>query len=292
MNIDRSLVARAFIRAGEEPITQDEWQDGTSNRVRIVKETYHAMLLDSLASYDWTSQKKRTRLELLYEEVEVPEEQDKLQYFVLDENGKYVKAYTWDAVNKTYTPAWDPTLTYYVVNNEDNLTGFTFMYPIPADCAKVVQVGENKPYIVEGAFIFTDEPDAVLLYIRNYFTGKYVFVEVEDPVETDIDKYYVKNAEGGYEPAESWDPTETYYEIEEQDYNFYADPQLDPTLSSYFECRLAATIALKLTGDTDKYNMLYNEAQLIANNAMKKSAEQAKNKTHGNPWWTDQLGME
>lgn len=247
MNIDRSLVARAFIRAGEEPITQDEWNEGTSNRVRIVEEVYLALLLDSLASYDWTSQKKRVRLEAFDSDDEEAEE---------------------------------------------NLTGFTYMYPIPADCAKIVQIGDNKPYIVEGAFIFTDEPDAVLLYIRNYFTGKYVFIEVEDPVETDIDKYYVMNAEGGYEPAESWDPTETYYEIEEQDYNFYADPQLDPTLSSYFECRLAATIALKLTGGTDKYNMLYNEAQFIANNAMKKSAEQAKNKTHGNPWWTDQLGME
>ena len=245
MNIDRSLVARAFIKAGEEPITEAEWDDGTSNRVRTIKETYLAILLDSLASYDWTSQKKRVRLEALTEE-----------------------------------------------DDEENLTGFAYMYPIPADCAKIVQIGDKKHYIVEGAFIFTDEADAVLLYIQNYFTGKYAFKIVELPVETDIANYYIKNEEGEYEPAETWDPDETYYEIDEQDYNFYAQPKLDPILSSYFECRLAAAIALKLTGGTDKYQMLYSEASIIANTAMKKSAEQAQNKSHGNEWWTKQLGME
>jgi len=245
MNIDRSLVARAFIKAGEEPITEAEWEDGTSSRVRTVYEVYLAMLLDSLSLYDWTSQKKRARLEALTEE-----------------------------------------------DDEENLTNYAYMYPIPADCAKIVMVGDNKEYNVEGAFIFTNEADAVLLYIQNYFTGKYAFKIVELPVEADIANYYIKNEEGEYEPAETWDPAETYYEIDEQDYNFYAQPNLDPILSSYFECRLAAAIALKLTGGTDKYQMLYNEAALIANNAMKKSAEQARNRSHGNEWWTKQLGME
>ena len=42
MNIDRSLVARALVKAGEEPITDAEWNEGSSSRVRIVKEFYHA----------------------------------------------------------------------------------------------------------------------------------------------------------------------------------------------------------------------------------------------------------
>ena len=62
MNIDRNLVARAFIKAGEEPITEAEWSDAESSRVRIVKECYLATILESLSSYDWTSQKKRARL--------------------------------------------------------------------------------------------------------------------------------------------------------------------------------------------------------------------------------------
>lgn len=247
MYIDRNIVARAFAKAGEEPITEEEWSDATSTRVRLVKEFYLATLLDALASYDWTSQKKRVRLEALDPESE---------------------------------------------EAEDNFTTYSFMYPLPADCAKVVSVNNDKPYIVEGAFLFCDEENAILLYIKNYWTGKYEFTQVAEPVETDLDKYWIKDEEGEYEKAYSWDPTETYYEVVEHDYNFYAQPVLDPILSSFFECKLAANIALKLTGGTDKYQMLYNEAELIANKAQKKSAEQARNRTKGNPWWTTQLGLD
>lgn len=292
MFIDRSIVARAFIKAGEEPINETEWDDATSNRVRIVKETYLASLLEALSSYDWTSQKKRARLELIYKEVDSPKEAEKLTYFILNDDGNFEKAYKWDAVNKTYTPEWDDTLTYYVVDNEDNLTGYKYMYPLPADCAKVVSLNDNAAYVVEGTFIFCNEESAVLLYIKNGWNGKYEYEEVAEPVQADIEKYWIRNQDGTYEKAESWDPYATYYVIKEHDYNFYDQPVLDPTLSAYFECKLAAGIALKLTGGTDKYQMLYNEAQLIANNAMKKSAEQARNKTKGNPWWTTQLGLD
>ena len=247
MNIDRNIVARALMKAGEEPITAEEWDDAESNRVRIIKEFYLAILLESLASYDWTSQKKRVRLEVLDPEAEEAEE---------------------------------------------NYTNYTFMYPLPADCVKVVSVNNDKPYIVEGAFLFTDEADAILLYIKNYWTGRYEYEVVKGPIESDLSKYWIKDAEGDYVRATTWDETQTYYVIVEQDYNFYAQPKLDPTLSAYFECKLAASLALKLTGGPDKYQMLYNEAQLILNNAQKKSAEQARNKSKGNPWWTDELGLD
>lgn len=247
MYIDRSLVARAFAKAGEEPITDAEIEEGTSSRVRIVKEFYLATILDALSSYNWTSQKKRARLTPI-----TPDEDE-------------------DA--------------------EENMTGYAFMFALPADCAKVVAINDGDPYIVEGAFIFCDMENPVLLYIRNYFTGRYVYEEVEDPVETDLDKYYTKDSEGNYEKATTWDVTETYYIRIEEDYNFYSQPVFDPELSSYIECTLAANIALKLTGDPQKYQMLFNEARIIADGAMKRSAEQARNKTKGNPWWTDQLGL-
>lgn len=250
MNIDRKLVARALTKAGEEPITDEEWEDADSNRVRIVKEFYLATLLESLSSYDWTSQKKRVRLEAMdnyeYEEVLNPVESDLSKYweYVYNEHLEkyyYRKAETFVSGN-----------TYYL-RIDNNLTGYPYMYPLPADCAKVVKLANDEPYIIEGAFLFADVENAVLVYIRNYFTG------------TDYG--------------------------ENEDYNYYGEPELDPTLSAYFECKLAASLALKLTGGTDKYQMLYNEAELIANKAQKKSSEQAQNKTKGNPWWTDQLGM-
>ena len=284
MNIDRQLVARAFIKAGEEPITEAEWSEGTSNRVRVVQEFYLATILDALSSYNWTSQKKRARLTALdnfeYEEVLNPTASDVDKYWWFDEV---------DFVWRKETE-FDATKEYYL-KIEVNLTGFMFMFLLPADCAKVVAINDGDPYIVEGAFIFCDMENPVLLYIRNYFTGKYVYEQVANPVETDLDKYYTKDSEGNYEKATVWSASTTYYIRIEEDYNFYSQPSFDPELSSYIECKLAASIALKLTGGTDKYQMLYNEARLIADGAMKRSAEQAKNKTKGNPWWMDQLGL-
>lgn len=284
MNIDRQLVARAFVKAGEEPITDAEWEEGTSSRVRISQEFYLATILDALSSYNWTSQKKRARLTALdnfeYEEVLNPTASDVDKYWWFDEV---------DFVWRKETE-FDATKEYYL-KIEVNLTGFMFMFLLPADCAKVVAINDGDPYIVEGAFIFCDMENPVLLYIRNYFTGKYVYEQVANPVETDLDKYYTKDSEGNYEKATVWSASTTYYIRIEEDYNFYSQPSFDPELSSYIECKLAASIALKLTGGTDKYQMLYNEARLIADGAMKRSAEQAKNKTKGNPWWMDQLGL-
>ena len=245
MNIDRQLVARAFIKAGEEPITEAEWTEGTSNRVRTVFEFYLATIKDALSSYNWTSQKKRARLTAL-----IPDD-----------------------------------------DTEENLTGYSYMFLLPADCAKVVAINDGDPYIVEGGYIFCDIESPVLLYIRDYFTGKYVYEQVENPTAEDIDKYYTKDAEGNYEKAETYTEGTTYYIRIEEDYNFYSQPNFDPELSSYIECKLAASIALKLTAATDKYQMLYNEARLIADGAMKRSAEQARNRAKGNKWWTDQLGL-
>ena len=283
MTIDRKLVARAFAKAGEEPITETEWEEGTSSRVRVVKDFYLAAILEALSLYDWTSQKKRGTLERVedyFQEVAYPIEADLDQYFVKDANDNYEKAETWNSGT-----------TYYVFVKV-NYTPYTYMFYIPADCAKCVSLNDGAEYNVEGAYLYTNEAEAVLLYIKNYFTGQYVYEEVEDPQETELDKYYIINDEGKYVKAVTWDPDETYYVIVEQDYNFYGEPVFDPQLSAFIECSLAARIALKITGDMNKYQMLYNEALIIGNNAQKKSAEMARNKSHGNEWWTKQLGME
>ena len=292
MNIDRELVARAFTKAGEEPITETEWSDAESSRVRIVKEFYLATLLEALSSYDWTSQKMRAQLTPMdnyeYEEVLSPKQADLAKYYVYDEEeNKYYKA-----------ESFDPAETYYL-RIQVNLTGYAYMFPLPMDCAKVISIDDGQPYIVEGGFLFCDFESIVILYVKNYFTGRYVYrddyEEVEEPDPDDIDLYYVKDENGEYVKAESYVMGTTYYikiqVIVEEDYNFYGQPQLDPELSAYVECKLAAAIALKLTGGTDKYQMLYNEARLIADGAMKRSAEQAKNKHKGNRWWTDELGL-
>jgi hypothetical protein len=288
MNIDRDLVARAFTKAGEEPITDTEWSDAESSRVRVVKEFYLATLLEALSSYDWTSQKKRARLTPMdnyeYEEVLNPKAADVNKYYEYVYDQYHEKYYYRKA--ETFTPG-----TTYFIRIDNNLTGYAYMYPLPMDCANVIAVDDGEPYIVEGGFLFCDKENVVILYVRNYFTGRYIYEQVATPVAQDVDKYYYKDENGDYIKETTFDMSKTYYVIVEEDYNFYSQPQLDPELSAYIECKLAAGIALKLTGGTDKYQMLYNEARLIADGAMKRSAEQAKNKHKGNKWWTDQLGL-
>lgn len=282
MNIDRELVARAFVKAGEQPITEAEWTEGTSNRVCVVFDFYLATIKDALSSYNWTSQKKRARLTVFpnieYNQVEYPKAWD-IDLYYIEEDGKYVKAQTYEVG------------TTYYIKVENNMTGYLYMFLLPADCAKVVAINDGDPYIVEGGYIFCDIENPVLLYIRDYFTGKYVYKDVAEPVEADLNKYYIRDRNGDYEKAENYVEGTTYYIRVEEDYNFYSQPSFDPELSSYIECKLAASIALKLTGDRDKYQMLYNEARLIADGAMKRSAEQARNRATGNKWWTDLLGL-
>lgn len=243
MNIDRKLVARAFAKAGEEAITDAEWEEGTSGRVRVTKDFYHAVILEALSSYDWTSQKKRAALEAI-----------------------------------------DP-------EDEENLTVYDFMYALPADCARCISVNDGAEYQVEGGFLYTNDAEAILLYITNYFTGQYVYEEVAESSEEDFDKYYVL-IDGDYVKATgSYDSTVTYYIRVDEDYPFYAEPVFDAHLSAYIECKLAADVALKLTGDKEKYSMLFNEANIIGNQAQKKSAEMARNKSRGNVTWVEQLGL-
>ena len=49
MNIDKELCARAMDKAGEEPITQTEWEEGNSTRVRLIKDVYLSSILEALA---------------------------------------------------------------------------------------------------------------------------------------------------------------------------------------------------------------------------------------------------
>ncbi|MBO7714409.1 MAG: hypothetical protein J6S85_12610 [Methanobrevibacter sp.] len=242
MNIDRELVARAMDKAGEEPINDIEWTEGTSTRVRLIKDFYLATILETLSGTDWTSQKKRAALEL---------------------------------------------------SDEVNLSNYYYMYNLPLDCAKPCNLVNDEDFYCEGGFLFSNTENAVLIYVKNYFTGKYTYRIVREPDTENITRYYTYNDETDeYTQATEYDMSNTYYERVDEDYNFYAQPVFDPILSEAVETRLASKIVLKLNGDNNKYQLLYSEAILAANNAVKNSAKHARNKNHGNKYWAQELGWE
>lgn len=245
MNIDKELCARAMDKAGEEPITQTEWEEGNSTRVRLIKDVYLSSILEALAGTDWTCQKVRKRLSL---------------------------------------------------SEEENLTEYDFCYELPKDCAKPCALSDDGEYLVEGEKLYTDTENAVLIYVTNNFTGKFVFMPANpQPSTTEEVKtgnYYVyDDIQKDYVKAESFEEEIVYYVQDPQDYEGYDDFNFDPLLTEYIECLIAQKIVMKITGDMNKYQLLYNEARLMENRAIKASVAHGHNKDKGNPYWADILGL-
>lgn len=244
MNIDKELVARAMDKAGEEPITQTEWEEGTSTRVRLVKDIYLSSILEALAGTDWTCQKVRARLEL---------------------------------------------------SEEENLTSYRYCYTLPKDCAKPCSLSGDDVYLVEGNKLYTDTQNAVLVYITNNYTGKFMFNPAKPQPANDIDiqngEFYIFDpASDDYIKATAWSD-QVFYTRDQQDYEGYTDFNFDPLLTEYIECLIAQKIVMKITGDVNKYQLLYNEARLMENRAVKASVAHGHNKDKGNPYWGDVLGL-
>ena len=134
MNINKEIVARAMDKAGEEPITKEEWEANKSTRIRLIKDYYLATILETLANTSWTSQKKRTQL-----------------------------------ISQAEQP---------------NLTSYLFMYELPIDCAKPIEINGVQEYLVEDGFIYTNVENPILVYISNHFTGEYRYQEEKVTIDT------------------------------------------------------------------------------------------------------------
>lgn len=177
----------------------------------------------------------------------------------------------------------------------ENFTEYLFAYRLPADCAKPEALTDENEYIVEGTTLYTNSENAVLLYIQNGYRGKPIMIEADPQptAETFQDKdYFVFDSETEeYTKAETFDSEATYFVEKEEDYPLYEELQLDPLLSEYLETRLAAKIALKITGKSDLYQLLYSESQLMENRAIKVTVSHSRNKDMGHRYWGEILGM-
>lgn len=247
MNMNTEIVTRALMKAGQEPLTSQD-KEKNSTRYRAIKSFYLSTILETLSKTNWTSQKKRSQLNL----------------------------------------------------NEDkeNLTEYTFCYNLPIDCAKPEELQDNTDYIVEGKYLYTDIENAILLYISSGYNPDRLlpdenesFTE-EDEIQTlseDLTDEVTDETEESEEEDNTEEPTED--EDDTEDYPEYDELILDPMLSLYIETMLAAKIALKITGEANLYQLLYNEAALIEQRAEDTSHDHSKNRTKGSTWWTESLGL-
>ena len=130
----------------------------------------------------------------------------------------------------------------------ENYSDYSLVYNLPVDCVKIISLGDNGFYIVEGRFLYTDTNDAILIYNTN---GK---VEAGDEIDTD-------------------------------DFPDYKPPVYEAMFYRSFELRLASKIALELSGEHGLYQMLLQEAMIVEEAAYRNTKTQSAGKKRGNDWW-------
>lgn len=133
-----------------------------------------------------------------------------------------------------------------------NYTEYACMYALPVDCTRPLELlNENPYYIIEGRFLYTDAPKAVILYISN---GR-----IADPAE--------------------------YRDTE--DFPEYNLPDLEIKFWEYIEVKLASKLALALSGKEELYQSLFNEALLIGQVASQTSRSSSAAKKNGSTGWME-----
>lgn len=182
------------------------------------------------------------------------------------------------------------------LSEDTNYTSYAYMYVLPFDCAKPEEVCNEEEYMVEGQYLYTDKEDAILVYISN---GKVIIptnlVEADPQPTEDIfddNLWYIKDENDDWIVAEDYDENVTYY-TSNDDYPGYREFnfELDPMLSLYLETMLAAKITLKITGNQQIYQMLYNESIYAEQNAIKNTNVHSHSKETGNKYWGEQIGL-
>lgn len=183
------------------------------------------------------------------------------------------------------------------LSEETNYTTYEYMYNLPHDCAKPEQICNDEEYMVEGNYLYTDKEDAVLVYITNGKTEIPVnLVESKEEITDenfDDNPLYIKDEEDNYILATSFEEGETYYKSYD-DYPHFKeiDFEADPMLALYIETRLAAKITLKITGNTQIYQMLFAESLEAEQNAIKTTQTHSHSKENGNKYWWEQAGID
>jgi hypothetical protein len=144
---------------------------------------------------------------------------------------------------------------FLTVAEEENLSPYQYMYKLPADCARPLEIQGNAYFVIEGECLLSDASGAALLYITN---GK--IADEQDYLAAD-------------------------------DYPGYDPPEYEPKFYEYIEKLLAAKLAVKLEKKPGLYQALFSSAMLIKREAVAASRSASAAKKNGHDWWFDRLGI-
>jgi hypothetical protein len=174
-------------------------------------------------------------------------------------------------------------------------TGRGFVYDLPADCARPLELLGNAYFVIEDRFLCADQDRAELLYITN---GKILppvtlvsagrpgnipeaeYLSVGRP--RDVPEVTLRAGRPGNVPSVIPD---------DEDYPDYRPPRYEPKFYQYLEHALAAKLCMLLAKDMNLHNQLLQEAMLVRREAVTASMGASAAKLAPQKWWKEELGL-
>jgi hypothetical protein len=181
-------------------------------------------------------------------------------------------------------------------------TGYRFVYDVPFDCARPIELQDNGYFVVEDRYICTEADQAELLYVTN---GKILrpvaAVTCGKPGEVmdmeylscgwpDTDPEVTLRAGGPADLPAGSQPLPPDPEPAE-DYPDYRPPEYEPKFYEYVEKTLAAKFAMKLSNQEELHGRLLQEALIIRQEAITVSMGSSAAKRKPQRWWKEELGL-
>jgi hypothetical protein len=174
-------------------------------------------------------------------------------------------------------------------------TGHSFVYDLPSDCARPLELQDNAYFAIEDRFLCSDQGRAELLYITN---GKLLppttLVMAGRPGNMPEAEYLSAGrpgeiAENTLRAGRPGNPPPA--PPSDEDYPDYRPPRYEPKFYEYLEHALAAKLCMLLTKDMKLHNQLLQEAMLVRQEAVTASRGASAAKLKPQKWWKEELGL-
>ncbi|MDR2184993.1 MAG: hypothetical protein LBO80_04920 [Treponema sp.] len=221
-------------------------------------------------------------------------------------NVRLARAYYLETLREAFSElAWTGSKRRAVLaesRSRGNASPYAFIYDLPIDCAKPLELQENAYFEIEGRYLYTDREKAELAYVSD---GRGIIQTVKISGGGSRTRYahpYLHGGSSHTRPqvvihgggSDEADYAARAAEIAPrlaEDFPEYRRMQAEPKFWAYVEKMLSAKYAMKLAGRPELHRLLLEEAAVIREEAAAASRSSAAAKKNAAAWWADRLGL-
>ena len=175
-------------------------------------------------------------------------------------------------------------------------TRYRFAYDMPFDCAKPIELQDNEFFAVEDRIIYSDAPEAELLYVSNGKTLRPAAVIRCGRPGGVMDMEYLTAGPPGTDPDETiraGGPGDILDELPADpapadDFPDYRQTEYEPKFFEYIELVLAAKVSMKLSNQPQLHAQLLQKAMLIKQEAVNATRSRRAARLEPKKWWTEE----